>query len=127
GVHAEVVSAYSAPFDTGVSQLADWLAGKHHQTAMIAIAGLACAALAQALYDRGVPRRVVHVVSTSEYFAATAMVVDAVREGSLTHPVGDEGDVLSRSVENSERKFRGQSGGWGWQAAPDFDETPVEA
>lgn len=129
GVHAEQISAYSGPFDSGVEQLAAWLAERWRDAAMIAISGRAgAAALHQALRDRGVPDRVVHVLTTTEYFASTTMALDAIRAGTLTHPAEVEGEALSASVAVADRKHRGTSGQWGWEATtPTGDETPIEA
>lgn len=128
GVHAELVAAHSGPTDEGVESLADWLTERWRKTSMIAIVGAAGAALKQALKDRGVPEKVVRSMSTVEYFAANTMAEDALKARTVTHPVGDEGDVLDSSVAVCDAKKRGTSGQWGWVATvPDGDETPVEA
>ena len=128
GVHAELIAAYSGPTDTGVEQLADWLAERWRETAVIAIVGAAGAALKQALRDRGVPEKVVKMLTTTEYFAANAMAEDALKSRQVTHPRGVAGDVLEASVSVCDAKKRGASGQWGWEATvPDGDETPVEA
>ena len=129
GVHAELVAAYSGPVQAGISQLAEWIADRWEKLAMIALLGAASAPLYQALVDRGVPRRVLHTLTTSDYFAANAMTLDALgTEGMLTHPAEQPGDALAASVAVSDMKKRGQSGQWGWEATtPDGDETPIEA
>jgi len=128
GVHVELVAAYSGATDAGVSQLADWLAERWRDVAMIAIVGAAGAALKVALRERGVPDRVVRQMSTAEYFAANTMAEDAIRSELVTHPVGAVGDVLDASVAVCDAKRRGASGQWGWvSTVPDGDETPVEA
>lgn len=128
GVHVELIAAYSGPTASGVGELASWLAERWQKFAMVAVAGAAGSALVQALRDRGVPSRVVHAVSTPEYFAANAMIDEALRSGTVTHPVGADGDVLDASVAVCDRRLRGSSGQWGWEATtPDGDETPIEA
>jgi len=128
GVHVEAVSAHSGPVDSGVSQLADWLSERWRDVSAIAIAGAAGAALKQALRDRKVPEKVIRMMSTTEYFAANTMTEDAIRDRTVTHPVGLVGDVLDASVAACDAKKRGSSGQWGWQSTvPDGDETPVEA
>ncbi len=128
GIHAELIAAYSGPAESGTWQLADWLAERWRDLSMIALSGAASAALHQALVDRGVSRRVIHTVTTSEYFAANTMTLDALQSRTLTHPVEVPGDALSASVAVSDMKKRGQNGQWGWEATtPDGDETPVEA
>lgn len=128
GVHGELIGAFSGATDAGVDSLADWLADRWRTTATIAIVGAAGAALRQALRDRGVPEKVVHSLSTGEYFQANTMTEDALRSQSVSHPVGAEGDVLDASVAVCDAKKRGLSGQWGWEATvPNGDETPVES
>jgi len=127
GAHGELIAAYSGPAEAGTSQLADWLAERWRDLAMIALSGSASAALYQALVDRGVSRKVLHTLTTTEYFAANTMTVDALQSETLTHPEVP-GDALTASVAVSDMKKRGQNGQWGWEATtPDGDETPVEA
>lgn len=130
GIHVELVDARSGSFESGVAPLADWLAERWRETALIAISGRAGAdALAAALRDRGVTnKRVVHTVSTPEYFAACSMFYDAIRDKSATHLASDGQAVLDNSVAVSDKKIRAKDGAWGWEATTvDGDETPVEA
>lgn len=128
GVHAELVDAFQGEPDGGVSPLADWLASRWRDTSMIALLGTAGAALKQALRDRGVPEKVIRVMTTADYFAANAMAEDAIRAETVTHPIGPEGDVLDASVAVCDGVKRGKSGQWGWTATvPEGDETPIEA
>ena len=96
---------------------------------MIAISGRAGAeALRAALLERGVSKTAVHVVSTPEYFASSSMFYDAVKDRTVTHLATDGQAVLDRSVAVSDKKMRGTSGTWGWNATvPGGDETPLEA
>lgn len=128
GVHVELIDAFQGVADRGVDPLADWLAERWHDTSLIAIAGAAGAALKAALRERGVPDRVIHVMTTTDYFAANTMTEDALKAQTVTHPIGGEGDVLNMSVAVCDGKKRGQNGQWGWfPTVPDGDETPVEA
>lgn len=128
GVHVELVDAFQGSMSTGVAPLADWLTERWRDVAMIAICGAAGAALKAALKDRGVGDRAVRVMSTADYFAANTMTEDAIRDQTVTHPVGKPGDLLDVSVSVSDAKKRGTNGQWGWEATvPDGDETPVEA
>lgn len=127
GVHVELIDAFQGVQERGVDPLADWLAERWRDTSRIAILGTAGAALKAALRDRGVPEKVLHVMSTQEYFAANTMTEDAIRAEAVTHP-SVPGDVLDASVSVADTKRRGQNGQWGWEATvPDGDETPVEA
>lgn len=140
GVHVEVIDAMSGDMEAGVESLAAWLAERWEKVAMIAISGQAWAsALAQKLIDKGVPRSMVHVLSSPEVFSASSMFLDAVlesakavREGgapALTHPIGKSTDHLEKSVAVSDKKTRIKtSGAWAWEATTeDGDETPIEA
>ncbi len=130
--HAELIDAISGHRDTGVSELVHWFCddpkrpGRWRQAAQIALCGRAGATvLYQALRDRGVPAKALHLVTTTEYTTACAMTLDAVRDGSMTHLKGQ--DPLDTSVTTAEKKPRGQDGAWGWKAPEGGDETPTEA
>jgi len=140
GIHFEVIDAMSGDLEVGVESLALWLAERWQQTAMIAISGQSWAsALAQSLLDKGVPRTVIHVLSTPEVFSSATMFLDSVLESAstvrggamptLTHPVGQPTDHLERSVAVSDKKVRIKtSGAWAWESTVEGgDETPVEA
>lgn len=127
GIDIELVQDFQGVAERGVEPLADWLAERWRDTAMIAILGAAGASLRVALRERGVPEKVIHVMTTAEYFAANTMTENALKERTVTHPVGAEGDVLDASVAVCDGKKRGTSGQWGWEpTVPDGDETPVE-
>lgn len=132
GVHAELVSAYTGDTGQGVAQLADWIFEHRMKVAEVHICGPDAPVLVAALAEKRMPARQVHQVTTGEYFAACAMLVDSVRDavvtpGSFTHPKADAGDALDASVAVADRKVR-PSGGWGWTATtPDGDETPIDA
>ena len=130
GVHGEVVGLHTGSIDAGIAPLADWLAERWRDTALIAISGQSgSAALAQALADRGVSQSVIHVLSAPEVFASASMLYDAVRDKTITHPVGLPGDVLDASVAVCDRQVRSKfTGSWSWSATTeDGDETPLEA
>jgi len=130
GVHVEVIDAHTGEVESGIGPLADWLAERWRQVAAIAISGQAgAAALEQALLDRRVPQRVIHVLSAPEVFAATSMFYDAVRDRTVTHPVGAQSDHLERAVAVCDKKLRSRvTGAWSWgPTTEDGDETPLEA
>lgn len=129
GIHVELVGAHSGAFEAGVSSLADWLAERWRDTATIVISGKAGAALLeQELLDRGVSRTVIHVASSTDYFTACTMLPDAVRDQTMTHLDSEGQAALDDSVAVSDKKQRGTSGAWSWDATtPDGDETPIEA
>ncbi|WP_065962860.1 hypothetical protein [Curtobacterium sp. UCD-KPL2560] len=129
GVHVELVDAQSGHMGSGIASLADWLAERWRKTALIALSGRAgTEALRTALVERGVSKSAIHVVSTPEYFGANSMFLDAVKDKTVTHLATEGQAVLDRSVSVSDKKMRGTSGTWGWNATvPGGDETPVEA
>lgn len=139
GVHLELVDAHTGSTEVGVAELASWLTERWRETALIVISGRAgAAALAEALHALGVPKRVVHVASTGDYFASCSSLHAAIRDAAIeasgggtprtTHASVEGQKVLDSSVAVSDKKARGLDGAWGWAATtPDGDETPVEA
>jgi hypothetical protein len=129
GIHAELVGLHSGDATSGIAPLADWLAERWRDTATIVISGKAGAGvLASALLDRGVPKRIVQVAATSDYCTACAMVIDGLRDRSLTHLATEGQAALDASVAVSDKKARGLDGAWGWHATTAAgDETPIEA
>jgi hypothetical protein len=132
GVHVEVVGTLTGNTEAGVKAVADWLADRRASAAMIVLCGNAGATvLADALRDRGVRnRKQVHVMTTAEYTTACAMLLESVRDGSVTHPRVEDPmeDALESSVAVCDQRKRGTSGAWGWESTTeDGDETPIEA
>lgn len=130
GCHVEVIDGQSGDLEAGIAALADWLAERWRTVALIAISGQAGApALEQALLDRGVPQRAVHVLSGPEVFAANSMFYDGIRDQTVTHPVGEDSDHLNRAVAVCDKeRVSKSSSAWRWRAtSPGGDETPLEA
>lgn len=129
GIHVELLDGLSGNAQEGVGELAEWLADHSDDVAQIVICGAAGATdLAAALRTRGVPQKVIHVASTTDYFASSAALLQAVRDKSLTHLASDGQAALDMSVAVCDKKARGGAGTWGWASTtPDGDETPVEA
>lgn len=129
GVTVELIDGKSGAAEAGVGPLADWLAARWRDTALIVISGRAGATvLAEALISRGVPANAVHVASTTDYFTANAMFQDGIRDRSVSHVVSEGQKVLDDSVAVCDKKNRGAAGDWGWvSTSPEGDETPMEA
>jgi hypothetical protein len=130
GVHVEVIDGMTGDLDAGVAALADWLAERWRTVAHIAISGQAgAAALHQALRDRGVPARVIHILSGPEVFAANSMFHDGVKDKTISHPKGESTDHLERAIAVCDKeRVTKTSSAWRWRATTeDGDETPVEA
>lgn len=129
GVHVEVVGAHVGDMESGLASLADWLAERWRTTAQIVLSGRTGAPiLERLLLDRGVSRKAIWLPTTGQYFAACAMLLDAVRERTLTHLAHEGQAALDESVAACDKKVRAKDGAWGWEATtPDGDETPLEA
>lgn len=131
GIHGNVIGSYTGTTSKGVTQVADWLAepDRRARTAQVNLLGGAGAtALADALVERGVPRRVIHVMTTTDYLAACQMTYEGLRAGTITHPLGEATDALNLSVAVCDRQSRRRDGSYGWEATTaDGDETPLEA
>lgn len=134
-VFAELVDVSSgkknaAAKETQIESLADWLAGRWRDTSMIAISGAAGSeSLKQALVDRGVPSRLIRVLTTPEVCDASALAYEGVQAGWATHSVHEGQHRLDASVAVCDKKHRSRvSGAWTFTATtPDGDETPIEA
>lgn len=127
GVHLELIGSHPGPVD--IDGIADWLADRWRDTAMIAIAGGAQSkVLYQALRDRGVPAKVIRLASTGDYFAANAMLASSITSRTITVPKGADTDALEQSVAVSDKKVTASGSGWRWRAtSPDGDHQPMEA
>lgn len=128
-VHVNCIDTFTGHTTHGMGALADWLAQRAARTAQInLLGGNGSAALKDALKARGVPERVVHVMSTGEYFQACSMLFEGLRDHVITHPQGDPDDALNASVAVTDRNQRRRDGAFGWKAtSQDGDETPLEA
>lgn len=126
GVHLELID--SGPVNIGA--LADWLADRWRDLGMIAIAGGAArSVLQQQLRDRKVPAKAIRILTTPEYMAACAMLLDGITQSrNVTIPApADPGlDALEASVAISDRKVTPT--GWRWLATTATgDRLPMEA
>lgn len=131
-IHGNLIGTFTGSTEAGVAQLADWLAkpSRWRNTGMIALCGAAgSGVLAQALKDRGVPGRMIRILTTREYFTACQMMAEAIKEGTFTRPApASDADALEASVAVCDAKRRSRDGAWGWEATTiDGDETPIEA
>ena len=107
GVHGELIGAHTGTTERGVGPLADWLAARWRQTAVIVISGRAGAEpLRRALADRKVPAHVVHVASTGDYLAACAQLYDDVKTRYFTHLDHSGQQRLEESVAVCDKRAR---------------------
>lgn len=116
--HVELV--FQEPTSKGTGWLAEWIAARPSRACSVAIDGLSGA---DALVD-GIghaPRNYVMRPTSGDVIAAASMLLDAVRERSLTHI---EDPALTASATTSGRRKIGARGGWGFDGD---GSTPVEA
>ncbi|WP_052459596.1 terminase large subunit domain-containing protein [Tessaracoccus massiliensis] len=133
GVHVELIGAHSGSAATGTRALVTWLTAdpvrpeRWRSLAAISIAGGGEAStLHRALVDAGVPRQMIHLMNTPQVLAANAMLLDAQRDRTLTHPIGEETDALTASATQCDQKVR--TGGWSWKPmTAEADQLPIEA
>lgn len=129
GVHVELVGREAGSLDTGIADLADWLAERRTEVEQIVIAGRAGGpALLDALIKRRVRSRIIHTATFPDYTAACSMFHDAVLGKTVTHLAQPGQEALDDSVAACDKEQRAKDGAWGWKAmTPEGDDTPIEA
>lgn len=128
-IHINVIDTHTGTTGDGVTRVADWLAERKERAAQInLIGGAGAAALADALAQRGVPARMVQILTTAQYLDACSITFEGLLAGTITHPEGDPEDALNASVAVCDKQKRRRDGAWGWEATTSTgDETPLEA
>jgi hypothetical protein len=76
------------------------------------------------LAERGVPKKVIIPPRTRDVIAAASKMLNAVREGEITH-YGQP--ALDESALHAQKRTIGNNGGWGFGAIGDSDASPLEA
>lgn len=110
GSHVEYIR--TEPTVAGVGWLVDWIVARKGKAAAVAIDGRADATdLGQQLVAAGMPKGAVMVARTSDAIAATAMLVNAVNDGTLTHL---DDPALAESALGATRRPIGKDGGYGF-------------
>ena len=108
GCHVEYVR--TEPTATGVAWLVDWLVARRGKSAAVAIDGRADATdMGQQLVMAGMPRQAVMVARTTDAISASAMLVNAINDGRLTHL---DDPALAESALGVTRKPIGKDGGF---------------
>lgn len=111
--HVEFIA--ENPTQNGLAWLVEWLVGGRNRISKacaVAIDGRADAAdLALQLVTAGAPRNAVHVMGTSDAISAAAMLVNAVNDGTITHP---DDQALDESALGATRRPIGRGGGYGF-------------
>ena len=95
----------------GTAWLAEWLCERSRQACAVAIDGKSGAgALCQMMEGRA-PRNYVIRAGTADVTTAAALMLEGVRDRTLTHIRADE---LDESATSSTRRPIGTGGGWSW-------------
>ena len=106
--HVEFVREESTAL--GIGWLIEWLSDHRRvsQAAAIGIDGKADAVdLGQRLVKAGVPQQAIMVATTGNAISASAMMLNAVRDGAVTHP---DDEALAASVLGATRRQIGKDG-----------------
>lgn len=110
GCHVEFVR--TEPTVAGISWLVDWVVARKGKAAAVAIDGKADAMdLGKQLIAAGMPKQAVMVARTSDAISASAMLVNAVNDGKLTHL---DDPALTESALGATRRTIGKDGGYGF-------------
>ena len=122
-VHVELVEYVS--MREGTSWLARWLVERADKASCVAIDGNAYAdPLVAQMRESGFPRKAIAIPRSQDVVAASAMLLNALHEGTVTHIEQEE---LTRAALNSSKRKIGNNGGWGWDGIGGTDPTPLEA
>lgn len=109
----------------GIGWLVDWLVQRKDKPAQIIVDGKAGAqTLVERLRERGVGGSVLMMPSTRDVIAASASMVNAVKEQAVTH-AGQPG--LTASATMSIKRRIGNDGGFGFDSTDDADATLIES
>ena len=124
GVHVELVDGGYRPASAGVRWITDFLCDpdRRRGTAAVAVDGKGGASvLADQLSHAKYPPRKVMTPGANGVIAASTMLLESVRDGTLTHIAQP---ALDASATGSARRDIGSQGGWSF----DGDEScPIEA
>lgn len=121
--HVEVVEHRTT--QGGTAWLVDWLEARWRKCDAIVIDGKSgVGELTHALDQRKVSAKAIIAPNVGEIIAAHTMLLNAVREQTVTHFNQDQ---LNQSVAHAMRRPIGRAGGWGWAPIGDGDVTPLDA
>lgn len=109
----------------GLTWFVENIALRKDKVALIVIDGKSDATnLKTQLIRAGVPKRAVEVVSTTDAVAANSMIVNAVKERTLTH-YGQQ--QLTDSATKCAKRLIGKNGGFGFDSVPNVSATLIES
>ena len=123
-VHVELVDHRSC--GGGIRWCANWLVERKDTAAQIVVDGLRrSGSLIEMLKEDGVGKRVIVTPTTGEVIKSTDMLLEAIKEKTLTHIAQP---ALDMSVLGAAERAIGSKGGMGFQPAHDeVCVTPIEA
>lgn len=122
-VHVEIIENRS--MGSGISWLADWLIERKNKAATVVIDGLnSSLTLVEMLRNKGMTSKgAITVPKAGDVVTASSMLLNAVREGKITH---FDQPALNESALNSEKRTIGSNGGWGF-GSKTVDSSLIEA
>ena len=122
-VHVEIIENRS--MGSGISWLADWLIERKNKAATVVIDGLnSSSTLVEMLRNKGMTSKgAITVPKAGDVVTASSMLLNAVREGKITH---FDQPALNESALNSEKRTIGSNGGWGF-GSKTVDSSLIEA
>jgi hypothetical protein len=121
--HVELIEYRGA--QEGIAWLVAWLTSRWKRASAIVIDGAAGSnLLAGALLQSKVPEKVIHVAKYQDVISSSAMLLNAVREKTLTH---FDQQPLNSSTLNATKRPIGKGGGFGFDSNGGIDVTPLEA
>lgn len=129
GVHVELIGLHSGDAESGIESLADWLAARWRKSGLIVMSGRAgSSSLYEELRERKVSPKAMRIATNADYFTSCSMMLEAVRQGTVTHLTSEGQEALDDSIAVCDKQIRTKDGAWGWRATTDDgDETPTEA
>lgn len=121
-VHTEIINNGYRLASSGVRWISEYLLSRQYTTAAVAIDGLSGAnVLIDQLHDGRYPTKAIMNPGAPGMIAAVTMLLEAVREQTLTH-INQE--ALTTSAVQSQRREIGNRGGWGFEGD---ESAPIEA
>lgn len=121
--HVELICVTS--WDKAVNELSSFLCERRRKAAEVVIDGVTGAAALEArLIADGFPRKAIRRPSSRQVVDATSRFYEAVRNGRMTHGLGEP---LAVSACGSIRRVIGKDGAWAFGPTPQADSTPIEA
>ena len=109
----------------GLTWFVENVAARSDKVALVVIDGKSDAQNFETqLIRNGVSRKAVHVVTTTEATTANSMLVNAVKERTLTHFGQEE---LNASATKTAKRLIGKNGGFGFDSTPNANAGLIEA